>query len=55
MKFYIDFQCKNIIKRYSEHMENVYLAMKNPSASRALRQAKDPGPTSAHSLLGTSC
>ena len=43
MKFYIDFQCQNITKRYSENRENAYLAMKNLSASRAL----DPPPTSA--------
>ena len=48
MKFYIDFQCQNITKRYSENRENAYLAMKNPSASWALRQAPDPWPTSAH-------
>ena len=47
MKFYIDFQCQNITKRYSENRENAYLAMKNPSASGALRQAPDPQPTSA--------
>ena len=47
MKFYIDFQCQNITERYSENRENVYLAMKNPSASRALRWAPDPLPTSA--------
>ena len=35
MKFYIDFQCQNITKRYSENRENAYLAIKNPSASRA--------------------
>ena len=48
MKFYIDFQCQNITKRYSENRENAYLAMKNPSASGALRCAPDPPPTSAH-------
>ena len=32
MKFYIDFQCQNITKRYSENRENAYLAMKNLSA-----------------------
>ena len=42
MKFYIDFQCQNITKRYSENRENAYLAMKNPSASGALRWALDP-------------
>ena len=47
MKFYIDFQCQNTTKRYSENRENAYLAMKNPSASRALRWALDPWPTSA--------
>ena len=47
MKFYIDCQCQNITKRYSENRENAYLAMKNPAASRALRQAPDPWPTSA--------
>ena len=47
MKFYIDFQCQNITKRYSENRENAYLAMKNPSASGALRRAPDPRPTSA--------
>ena len=47
MKFYIDFQCQNITKRYSENRENAYLAMKNPSASGALRWAPDPQPTSA--------
>ena len=35
MKFYIDFQCQNITKRYSENRENAYLAMKNLSASGA--------------------
>ena len=48
MKFYIDFQCQNITKRYSENRENAYLAMKNPSASGPLRQAPHPRPTSAH-------
>ena len=48
MKFYIDFQCQNITKRYSENGENAYLAMKNVSASMALRWAPDPQPTSAH-------
>ena len=48
MKFYIDFQCQNITKRYSENRENAYLAMKNLSASKALRWAPDPPPTSAH-------
>ena len=48
MKFYIDFQCQNITKRYSENRENAYLAMKNLSASGALRWAPDPQPTSAH-------
>ena len=43
MKFLIDFQCQNITKRYSENRENAYLAMKNPSASGALRQAPTPG------------
>ena len=47
MKFYIDFQCQNVTKRYSENRENAYLAMKNPSASGALSQAPDPQPTSA--------
>ena len=47
MKFYIDFQCQNTTKRYSENRENAYLAMKNPSASGPLRQAPDPRPTSA--------
>ena len=47
MKFYIDFQCQNITKRYSENRENAYLAMKNLSASGALRPAPDPWPTSA--------
>ena len=47
MKFYIDFQCQNITKRYSENRENAYLAMKNPSASRPLRRAPDLQPTSA--------
>ena len=42
MKFYIDFQCENITKRYSENRENAYLAMKNPSPSRALRWAQTP-------------
>ena len=42
MKFYIDFQCQNITKRYSENRENAYLAMKSPSASGALRWAPDP-------------
>ena len=46
MNFYIDFQCQNITKRYSEN-RNAYLAMKNPSASGALRWALDPWPTSA--------
>ena len=53
MKFYIDFQCQNITKRYSENRENAYLAMKNPSASGALR-APDPWPTSAHYAHATS-
>ena len=47
MKFYIDFQCQNITKRYSENRENAYLAMKNPSASGALKRAPDPQLTSA--------
>ena len=50
MKFYIDFQCQNITKRYSENRENAYLAMKNPSASGALRWAL----TSAHFARVTS-
>ena len=54
MKFYIDFQCQNITKRYSENRENAYLAMKNPSTSRALRRAPDPRPTSAHFACATS-
>ena len=54
MKFYIDFQCQNITKRYSENRENAYLAMENPLASRALRQAPDPQPTSAHFARMTS-
>ena len=48
MKFYaLIFTCENITKRYSENRENAYLAMKNPSPSRALRWAPDPQPTSA--------
>ena len=35
-------------KRYSENRENAYLAMKNLSASGALRWVLDPQPTSAH-------
>ena len=35
MKFYIDFQCQNITKRYSENRENAYLAMKNPWPTNA--------------------
>ena len=54
MKFYIDFQCQNITKRYSENRENAYLAMKNLSASAALRQAPDPWPTSACFARATS-
>ena len=54
MKFYIDFQCQNITKRYSENMENAFLAMKNPSASGVLRQAPDPLPTSAR-YVGNIC
>ena len=54
MKFYIDFQCQNITKRYSENRENAYLAMKNLSASGALRQAPDPQPTSARLLARLS-
>ena len=54
MKFYIDFQCQNITKGYSENRENAYLAMKNPLASGALRQAPDPPPTSAHFARVTS-
>ena len=54
MKFYIDFQCQNITKRYSENRENAYLAMKNLSVSGALRQAPDPWPTSAHFARVTS-
>ena len=54
MKFYIDFQCQNITKRYSENRENAYLAMKNLSASGALRWAPDPQPTSAHFAHMTS-
>ena len=54
MKFYIDFQCQNITKRYSENRENAYLAMKNPSAFGALRWALDPQPTSAHFACTTS-
>ena len=54
MKFYIDFQCQNITKRYSENRENAYLPMKNLSASRALRWAPDPWPTSAHFACATS-
>ena len=34
---------KDIIKRYLENKENAYSAKKNPWASRALRQALDPG------------
>ena len=30
MKFYIDFQCQNITKRYSDNRENAHLAMKKP-------------------------
>ena len=36
---------KNIIKGYLENKENAYSAKKNPRASRALRQALDPGPS----------
>ena len=54
MKFYVDFQCQNITKGYSENRENGYLAMKNLSASRALRRALDPWPTSAHFACATS-
>ena len=54
MKFYIDFQCQNITKRYSENRENAYLAMKNPLASGALRQTLDPRPTSARFAHATS-
>ena len=54
MKLYIDFQCQNITKRYSENRENAYLAMKNLSASGALRWAPDPQPTSAHFACVTS-
>ena len=46
MKFYIDFQCQNVTKRYSENREHAYLAMKNMSVSGALRWALDPRPTS---------
>ena len=53
MKFYIDFQCQNITKRYSENRENAYLAMKNLSASGALRWALDPRPTSARFACAT--
>ena len=48
MKFFIDFQCQNITKRYSENRGIPYLVMKNLSASRALRQAPDTWPISAH-------
>ena len=34
-QFYIDFQCQNITKRYSENRENAYLAMKNPRPTSA--------------------
>ena len=54
MKFYIDFQCQNITKRYSENRENAYLAMKNLSASGALSRALDPQPTSARFTHATS-
>ena len=30
MKFYIDFQCQNITKRYSENRENAYFANEKP-------------------------
>ena len=53
MKFYIDIQCQNITKRYSENRENAYLAMKNLSASGALRWAPDPRPTSARFTRAT--
>ena len=50
MKFYIEV----LRKRYSENRENAYLAMKNPSASGALRWALDPRPTSACFARATS-
>ena len=42
MKFYIDFQCQNITKMYSENMENAYLAMKSLSASRGPKVGPRP-------------
>ena len=54
MKFYIDFSMSKYHKKYSENRENAYLAMKNPSASGALRWAPDPQPTSAHFTHVTS-
>ena len=34
---------KNLKKKYQEKWENAYLIVKNARASRALRQALDPG------------
>ena len=34
---------KNLKKKYQEKWENAYLIVKNAKASRALRQALDPG------------
>ena len=48
MKFYIDFQCQNSQKGTLKTGRMHILAMKNPSAFGALRQAPDPQPTSAH-------
>ena len=37
MKFYIDFQCQNITKRYSENRENAYLGNEKPVSFRGTK------------------
>ena len=54
MKFYIDFQCQNITKRYSENRENAYLAMKKPISFRGPKAGPGPRPTSARFTRATS-
>ena len=40
---YVNYKLKIMKKRYQEKWENAYLSTENPRASRALRQALDPG------------
>ena len=42
-EFGIEIDVKNEGKRVSRMCENAYLSIKNPKASRALKQAMDPG------------